>query len=284
VKKAMAVMLDDLEESQFVLTAKAKQRRMNDPEEFANIALGELRVEVVYQAPDERTGAMGTFWGMAAEQAKIDLNTASTATVMRLIVEVLGWGGAEAQGLAEAITDWRDYGQHDAEGFFSDDYYQSLEFPYAMKDRPFERIDELLLVKGVDRDIYEALLPFVTVYGDGRVDINTASKKVLVALGLDGGVADKVLRARRGADNVEATADDHIFARTFDVAAETAKIVPLEHKDARQIDELNAQGLLTTGSSAYSLVSRVLGDHGYQREIMVIFSALDSRILYWYEK
>ena len=285
MKKAVALLLDDMENSQFRLTPRAKARRMNNPVEFANIPVGELRTEVVHEAMDDASGRMATRWGLADEQGKINLNTASAECIQKLIVQVLGWGGAEAKGLADAITDWRDYGRHEAQGFFSDDYYKNLEFPYAMKEQPFERPDELLLVKGVDRRTYEALLPFVTIYGDGRVNINTASRKVLAALGLDDGVADKVLRARRGADNAEATADDHVFARTFDVAAETSKAAALEPREVRQIDALNAAGLLTTESGVWSFVSRVLSsDGGCKRTLLCVFSAFDSRIVYWYEK
>ncbi len=284
-KKAIAVLLDDLENNQFMLTPQAKVRRMNNPGEFAAIPVGDLRVEVVHEMPDDRSGVVVERWGMADEQSKINLNTASAETIRVLIMEVLGWGGVEAKGLADAITDWRDAGRHEAGGFFSDDYYKSLEFPYAMKDQPFERPDELLLVKGVDRKVFNALLPFVTVYGDGRVNINTASRKILLALGLEANVADKVLKARRGEDDLEGTADDHVFARTFDVAAETAKVVALEAREARQIDALNGQGILTTGSGIYFFTARVLAaEGGYQKTVACVFDALSSRTVYWYEK
>lgn len=285
VKKAVAVLLDDMENSQFKLTPQAKVRRMNNPGEFAGILVGDIRVEVVHESPDDISGSVLMLWGLADEQSKINVNTASVDTIRRLVEEVLGWGGAQAKGLADAIVDWRDHGRHDAQGFFSDDYYKNLEFPYAVKEQSFERPDELLLVKGVDRKIYEALFPFVTVYGDGRVNINTASKKVLVALGLDAGVADKLLKARRGRDNVEATGDDHVFSRTFDVAVETLKAARLEVQEVRQIDELNAKNLLTTESVFYSFVSRVLSsDGGYKKMVLCAFSVFESRIVLWYEK
>ncbi|MBF0331785.1 MAG: general secretion pathway protein GspK [Candidatus Omnitrophica bacterium] len=284
-KKAIAVLLDDLENSQFVLTSKAKQRRMNNPGEFANIDIGDLKIEVVHEGWDEKTGVRAVSWGMADEQGKINLNTATRDVIRRLIVEVLGWGGVEAKGLADAIADWRDYGKHQAEGFFSDDYYKSLEYPYDMKDEPFERIDELLLIKGIDARVYESMLPFVTVYGDGRVNINSASSKVLIALGLDNAVADKVIKFRRGIDNVDATGDDHIFARTFDVAAEVAKGIKLELNEIKQIDLLNEQNLLGTDSVIYSFTSRVISpDGGFKKNLMCVFSAFESRIIYWYEK
>ena len=285
VKKSIAVLLDDMENSQFRLTPEAKARRMNNPGEFANISVGGLGVEVVHDVMEDKSGNFVTVWGLADEQAKVNLNTASSELIQALIVEVLGWGGAEAKGLAEAITDWRDYGRHESQGFFSDDYYKNLEFPYGMKEQPFERPDELLLVKGVDRKIYDALMPFVTVYGDGRININTAPRKVLLAMGLEAEVADKILQVRKGTDNVEATRDDHVFFHTFDVAAEIAKIVVFEAREARQIDVLNAKGLITTESGFYSFTSRVpSSDGGFKRMIACVFSAFDNRIVYWNEK
>ncbi len=276
-KKATAVLLDDMDNAPSVLTPQAKQRRLNDPGEFANIPVGGVRVEVA--------GKAVYVWGLGDEASKININKASSDAIKRLFVEVLGLGAPEAKTLADAVTDWRDHGQHQALGFFSDDYYKGLEFPYAMKEKPFERPDELLLVKGINQEIYDALQPFVTIYGDGRVNINTTSSKILVALGLEYAVADKVLKARRGADNVEATADDHVFLRTFDVASETARVFPLEQREARQIDALNASGLLTVEPGVYSFISRVLArDGGYARTVGCVFSPFDSRILYWNEK
>lgn len=50
-----------------------------------------------------------------------------------------------------------------------------------------ESVSELLLIKGIDRQIYEKLLPYVTVYGyggtdDSRVNMNTASIPVIMSL------------------------------------------------------------------------------------------------------
>ena len=55
-------------------------------------------------------------------------------------------------------------------------------------------LDEILLVKGMNKEIYDKLINFVTIYGDGAVNINTASKEVLEALGLADSLVDKILR------------------------------------------------------------------------------------------
>ena len=63
--------------------------------------------------------------------------------------------------------------------------------------RPFSTINEVLLVKGISKDDFLLFKDSVTVYGTGKININTASKVVLVALGLDEEEANLILRFRR---------------------------------------------------------------------------------------
>lgn len=50
------------------------------------------------------------------------------------------------------------------------------------KNSNFDSVDELLLINGVSRKDYDTLLPYITVYGDGRININNAKKPVLMCL------------------------------------------------------------------------------------------------------
>ncbi len=63
--------------------------------------------------------------------------------------------------------------------------------------RPFSTINELLLVKDISKENFLLFKDLITVYGKGKVNINTASKAVLIALGLDEEVANLILRFRR---------------------------------------------------------------------------------------
>ncbi|MBF0570106.1 MAG: general secretion pathway protein GspK [Candidatus Omnitrophica bacterium] len=285
VKKAVAVLIDDLEKNQFLYSPAAKVRRHNNVPDFGVIDLGGRPGEVVCPYFDEVANRVVDRPGLCDEQGKININTTDTATLTRLIGNVLGIPSDNAGRLAVALIDWREYGRREVEGFFSDDYYKNLEYPYEMKDQPFERIDELLLVKGISKDVYEKLRPFVTIYGDGRININTASKEVLLALGLDVPVADKLLKTRRGQDGQDATLDDHIFLKTFDIASEVNAFIALEAKEASQLDAMNGAGILCTESTVYSFISRVpASGGGYARSIEVVFNAAKNKYEYWYEK
>jgi general secretion pathway protein K len=284
VKKAVAVLLDDLENNLSLYSPEAKVRRHNNPE-FSVIELAGKKVEVVCKFPDDRSNRVIERYGLCDEHSKININTADAGTLTRLIAQVLPLDPDGSRLLAAAIIDWRDYGKREATGFFSDDYYKNLEFPYDMKEHPFERIDELLLVKGMNNISYESLRPFITIYGDGKINVNTVSRRVLIVLGLDEAVADKLLKSRRGQDDQEATPDDHIFLKTFDIPAEVNSFISLEENEMRQLDALNAADIFSTDSNIFGFTSRVLsGSEDPLRRIEIVFDAMKNKYEYWFEK
>ena len=64
------------------------------------------------------------------------------------------------------------------------DYYKDLPVPYPCKNRPFDTTEEIMMVKGIEKENYygeNGLKNFVTVFGGGKVNINTASGPVLKA-------------------------------------------------------------------------------------------------------
>lgn len=62
--------------------------------------------------------------------------------------------------------------------------------------RPFSSANEVLLVEGASKEAFLLFKDLVTVYGTGKVNINTAEKKVLLALGLDEELAEIIIRFR----------------------------------------------------------------------------------------
>ncbi len=64
------------------------------------------------------------------------------------------------------------------------DYYEDLPFAYPCKNASFDTAEEIMMVKGVDKDNYygeNGLENFVTVFSGGKININTASENVLKA-------------------------------------------------------------------------------------------------------
>jgi general secretion pathway protein K len=107
--------------------------------------------------------------------------------------------------ITDSIKDWID-ADNAVTGYGAEtSYYASLDPPYEAKNAPMDCIEELLMVKGVTKDIFygtdkkPALAQYVTVDSDGVININTAPKMVLRALSPDITVelADKMDEYRR---------------------------------------------------------------------------------------
>ena len=85
----------------------------------------------------------------------------------------------------ERIQDWIDENQ-DATGIegMEDGEYLSSDPPYRTGGQVFSHPSELMLIEGVDREAYEALLPFVSTLPQGlaHINVNTASAEVLQSL------------------------------------------------------------------------------------------------------
>jgi general secretion pathway protein K len=95
----------------------------------------------------------------------------------------------EAQGLVMAIRDWLDKDDEPTGEFGGEtDYYQSLEQAYECKNGPLTSLAELRLIRGVSESLYvgteenPGLKDLLTVYSDGKINVNTAGPLVLQAL------------------------------------------------------------------------------------------------------
>ena len=92
--------------------------------------------------------------------------------------------GVRQTTVINSLLDWKDGDDlHRTEGA-EDDYYLGLDSPYRAKNGPLESVEELLLIKGVDGDLFygttdhPGLVDFLTVYGEQtQMDINSAREK-----------------------------------------------------------------------------------------------------------
>jgi general secretion pathway protein K len=86
--------------------------------------------------------------------------------------------------LAVAVADWMDADDIPSNtDSVESAYYQSLSTPYRAANHPLINVNELLGVKGVDRNILTVLRPYVTALPTRTpINVNTASPEVLTAL------------------------------------------------------------------------------------------------------
>ena len=170
-----------------------------------------------------------------------------------------------AEDLAYCVIDWRDTDsafEHPSYGA-EEDYYNHLDTPYACKNAPFEVLDELRLVKGMNSAVFDKIKPSVTIYGNARVNVNTASKEVLLALGLEERTVDKIVNYRLGDDSEDRTGDDRVFTDAPAIMAQLNKVTTIDAAELTALETLVSAGKLGTVSTHFMVQSQgVLNKNG----------------------
>jgi general secretion pathway protein K len=158
------------------------------------------------------------------EESKLPINSATVEQLHQLFA-VLGVDASESDIIVDSILDWREPGDlHRLNGAKTDDYYKNLDPPYRCKNGPLDRIEELLLVRGVTPELFygapakdedparPGLVDLVTTTSQGQINVNTATPEVLqAALGLNDAQLEIVLARRDGPDGILGTEDDLPF-------------------------------------------------------------------------
>ncbi len=230
---------------------------------FYDVPAGEGLFRVGVFVPGRKTAVFHA--GIVDEESKINLNKADAGVIAHLLQVAAQMDLDEAQELSQNILDWRDQDsnhQHPQYGA-EDKYYDDLVPPYLCKDAPLEVLDELLLIKGIKREIFDKITPFVTLFGSGAVNVNTAPKEVLLALGLPVRTVDKMMVYRAGADGEIGTRDDAAFAQVQVIAQllELAKL-PLDGEERAAVSNLADVEKLTVVSNFFSAHSQGVSPGG----------------------
>lgn len=221
-------------------------------------------------------------YGLSDEGQRLHLNTAPEEALARLAVTVAAMPEEDANALAAAIGDWRDEDDRQrplgAEGF----YYRSLRDGYDCKDGPFEQMEELLLVRGVSAERYRALEPYLTVYGSGPVNLNTAPRAVLSALGVSEIGVSGLLFYRVGEDGQEQTNDDRVLSSLGVFEAEVGPLLPAE--DVARVAQLAAAGVVSTGSDAFRMTIQARSEQPPSSIQVTAVISRKGELLLWSEQ
>jgi len=174
-------------------------------------------------AQGKNLGMPGGRWELSIvdEDAKINMNLGAANEIahIRLAKEIMGliaplqydnlFSSSDGSGqfsdryqTCQAIIDWADV---DEQGFncdlrqltaassagIEDNYYGSLPKSYRRKNAPYDSLEELHMVRGVNEDFWATFIDprpedpkkrVVTVWGQGAVNVNTANAQTLLAV------------------------------------------------------------------------------------------------------
>jgi len=198
IVKAMGVLSKDTNTYDSIRECGITLSPNKNPEDVFIEKLGEGSFTISYNEEGRNC------YGLMDEERKININKAEYRVLYQLLL------GKEPENLAASIINWRGPVQLMVEGAQDNDY-ESLEAPYKCKHADFSCIEELMLVKGMTPEIFESIKEHITVYTDGKININTATVRVLRAFGLSDQSIGTIILTRNGADNVAGTKDDNYF-------------------------------------------------------------------------
>lgn len=208
------------------------------------------------------------------EDGKININLVSE-TFLRKIIGNLGLEGEMRDTVVASLMDWRDPDDFYRLNGAENDYYRSLPDPYDCKNGNLDSIEELLLVKGVTRELFYGrgqrtdkemrgvgLKDLFSVYASGeQIDINSAPIPVMkIALGLSEEMAKQVVSMR----------EEKRFENQQDLLRRVPELSPL-------IGEIGRHILYQSRSPYYTIEAKARLREGEATRSLKAIVKIDSR-------
>lgn len=138
---------------------------------------------------------------------KLNVNQANETELQTFFSFLLG-DYSKATELAQAIMDWRDPDSIPRPSGGERDAYIKAGLLALPTNTAFRNVDELQHVIGMTPEIYGAVVPYLTTYGSGAVNINTAPVPVLRALpGMTDATLNRILQLRSQGRRIENMSD-----------------------------------------------------------------------------
>ncbi len=270
----------ELQQDKFKIFDALNENWASNPDAFQNGNMGTGFFSVSCAHDKE------ILFGLCDESARISLNKADEELLALLFQTVLpSMGKEKAVQTARAVIDWRDKDVNPLDQGAESDYYEGAKKPYRARNGDFQSVEELNMVKGMTPELFRKVKPFVTVYSEGRVNFNTASKTVLKSLGLSDALAEKVLQFRRGADKQLGTQDDEVFQDVSQITPVLSAAMHFSGEEYEQIANPAAKGWMTVTSRVFRIHAKGLLNRQSRKTDTLVTCVVkrDGSILYWKE-
>lgn len=277
--KAQELAISGFEYAKAILTApQATEEAMTGTEEVDRFQSAADRLQkglalnaLEYKLPE------GSFTvSIIPENSKRNINSLSREEWL-LLLDECGVPVTDQEKLIDCYTDWIDEGDtHGLNGAESDDPFYE-EQGYSCKNAPIETIEELLLIKNFTKTILyggitengdkiTGIADKLTVWGDGKVNINSSSREVLMSFyELEETEIDEILDLRNGLDG-EADTEDDGFTSLDDIG----------------LGQLSGQ--FTTQDSALRVITQSkTEDFIYEIQSVVHLQGEEVQVLFWKE-
>ena len=227
------------------------------------------------------------FYGAMDEESKININTIAAKAdgdanarnvLMNLFLEA-----DNAEEIVDSILDWVDEDNNPrAEGAETSYYGTFSDFDYECKNAPLESIEELLLIKGMTLAMYLTVKDKITVFGEGKVNLNTAGSLVMESLGLHESLIDEIIEEITGGE--EEPSEYSYFDSINEVKGLLLGLGLTPDEISRMSEILdNLTGVKSNHFRAHITAKSKDGKIIKEAEAVVSRSGEKSEILFWYE-
>ncbi|HWX23222.1 MAG TPA: helix-hairpin-helix domain-containing protein [Candidatus Binatia bacterium] len=200
VEKAKALLYQDARERS--RSVRHHSGALYDsPQQFRDVPLGRGQFRVLRRGREDEGGAI--LYGVSDEESRLNVNNTS----LEELSKVYGM----TPDVAAAIIDWRDEDNTVTPGGAEIEYYASLKPPYQPRNGPLQTIRELLMVRGVSRD----LLLGSDIHQNGMLEPGAEAGQAAGVGGLDTGWAG-MMTVDSSVANVTASGEDRVNVQTAD--------------------------------------------------------------------
>ena len=248
---------------------------------FNKVPLGSGSFSVMKSLPSAGSAAQ---YGLVDEESRININKATGDVLKNLLVNAAGVESDEAESIADSIIDWRDEDDSLSKNGKESGYYEYLSEPYPCKNGNFESPEELLLVGGMTRGIFDKIKDYITIYGDGTVNVNTAGVMTLAALGMDTSLAEKIIAFREQQSSEEGeNASGNVFTDASQITDALNKAQGLSGDEIGQLTRAAAT-LGVKSNNFRGVAAGSLSRQDRSEKIAFIYDRADKMIKYWREE
>lgn len=199
------------------------------------------------------------------ENSRVNVNAADIDSLAALFQGPGRMEASAARRLAAEVIDFRDpddYVTGDGEkGGSERGAYRQARLEWGPKNADFEFPGELLRVKGMTKEVYNFVRKYITIYGNGRLNLNHCPAEALRASGISPSLAEKLIALRAGPDRREGTADDVVFA---DVQGIPALFAPdsLSDDEKESLRHAVLHGVFCVSPAAFRVTGKTEGSAG----------------------
>lgn len=227
-----------------------------------------------------------TQYGIMDHSRRINLNHANRYVLEQIFEKIAGLEEVQAVRLAGSVLDYRDLDDSVsslADGTGSElEVYRYQGIPYTPKNSDYEFVGEMLRVPGMTEAVFRSIENYITVYGDGQVNLNTAPAPVLMALGFSDALVQKFILFRAGKDAKPDTEDDHVFTNAAFVERDLSGVFDLDEREKIALRHVIARRQAGVNSSVFDIVGYASKSGSGKLKVKCVYQ-LNKGVLNWIE-